>query len=234
MKAALILLFLGMGAARAQDVKPDEREDFEADAYLGLSVDAFTAQAQRDVIYGNPQDNGTKRERMIGGFNFAYRLFGSSTNTKRPQIWLYGQTLHGVRSSEVDCKAAADVRPPVCAISDNVFNKTPQDPTKQLVYLLRNASSLEAHAGLRFEFLPLNASGNNPARLYFKAEAGFLSIAQSGGDVFDVHHIGVGALSTGGRFPPGDASRGATLNWAMGAMTCSVSTATGAASWTAC
>jgi hypothetical protein len=91
-------------------------------------------------------------------------------------------------------------RTPVCAISDNVFNKTPTDPTKQLVYLLRNASSLEAHAGFRFEFLPLHPGGENPARLYFKAEAGFLSLAQSGGDIYDVHHIGLGALSTGGKF----------------------------------
>src|SRR5262249_30646474 len=92
-------------------------------------------------------------------------------------------------------------RPPVCDLRDNVFNSANAATAgKQLVYLLRNASSLEAHVGFRVEFLPLNPNGAHPARVYIKAQAGFLSIAASGGDVFDVHHVGLGALSTGGRF----------------------------------
>lgn len=173
----------------------EERADFEASAYLGLSVDTFTAQQQRNILYGNPQDNGTKRERIIGGFDFAYRLLRRNSGR---DLWVYGQTLHGVRSAEVDCTNQAN-RPPVCDLPENVFNNV-QNPTEQLVYLLRNASSLEAQVGLRYEFATLNGSGENPAKLYLNAQAGFLSIAQSGGDVFDDHRIGIGARSVAGSF----------------------------------
>jgi hypothetical protein len=156
------------------------REDFQAQAYLGLAIDTFSAQNLRDVLYRNPQDNGTQRQRVVGGFELAYRLAGNPSQSRSPQLWLYGQTRHGARSAEM-CSATAT-------------------PGQQLVYLLRNASSLEAHMGLRFEFLSLNTGRRDPTRVYVSAQAGFLSIAQSGGDVFDVHKLSLGLLATGGRY----------------------------------
>ncbi len=158
----------------------DLREDFGADAYVGLSIDTFSAQDHRDVLYQNPRDNGAQRQRVIGGFNLAYRLAGKPTNPRAPQLWLIGQTQHGARSAELSSSTAV--------------------PGQQLVQLLRNASSLEAHLGLRFEFLSLNAGHPDPARVYIKMQAGFLSIAQTGGDAFDVHKIALGVLTTGGRY----------------------------------
>ena len=158
----------------------DLRGDFEANAYVGLSIDTFSAPEHRDVLYQNPQDNGAQRQRMIGGFNLAYRLAGKPANPRTPQLWLFAQTLHGARSAELSSPTLI--------------------PGQQVVQLLRNASSLEAHLGLRFEFLSLNASHPDPARVYVKVQAGFLSIAQTGGDAFDVHRVALGVLTTGGRY----------------------------------
>jgi len=78
---------------------PDDRDDFEANAYLGLAVDTFTASEFRGVVYNNPGEASSKRERMIGGFNFGYRLMGDPHSPKQPQLWIYGETLHGARSA---------------------------------------------------------------------------------------------------------------------------------------
>jgi len=159
---------------------PDRRDDLNADAYLGLSIDTFSALNLHNVLYQNPQDNGTQRQRVIGGFDLEYRLTGKIAKPRVPQLWLYGQTRHGARSAEVTLPTGT--------------------PGQQLVFLLRNASSLEAHLGLRLELLSLNTGRKDPARVYLKVQAGFLSIAQSGGDVFDVHRIALGVLATGGRY----------------------------------
>ena len=194
MKTPLALLLARLALAQAPG---DGRDDFEAFAHLGLAVDSFAAQAHRDALYANPQDNGEKRERLTGGFGFAYRLAGNFG--RRPRVWVLGETLHGVRSSEVNCSDPGSA-PPVCAAARNPLSTANAAPGKQLVYLLRNASSLEARAGLRLEFLALHPEGAHPARVYLKADAGFLSVARSGGDIFDVHRIALGALSTGGYF----------------------------------
>jgi hypothetical protein len=180
---------------------PDDRDSFEASAYLGLSVDTFTASDFRSVVYNNPNEASEKRERMIGGFDFGYRLIGDPHSPKQPQLWIYGETLHGARSAEVDCSGPDNTKPSVCSVKENPLN--PQNAVgagQKLVYLLRNASTLEGFVGLRAEFLPIQLGSRDPARLYVNGQLGFLSIADSGGDVFDVHHVGLGAVSTAGRF----------------------------------
>jgi hypothetical protein len=198
---ALCAATLGFG----QSAPADERDNFQASAFIGLSVDAFSAQATDQILYGNAQENGTKRERIGGGFDFSYRLAGDpkgkTTKPWSPQLWVYGRTVHGVRSAEVNCTGPANAIAPVCATGENPFSPAAlANPQQQLLYLLRNASSLEAHLGLRAEFLQLNAMGTHPAHLYVKAQAGFLSIARSGGDVFDVHQLMLGAVDTAGVF----------------------------------
>jgi hypothetical protein len=172
----VVLLLLGSFHLAAQDL----RETIVADAYLGLSIDTFSARELRGILYQNPQDNGTQRQRVVGGFNLAYRLAGSTSNSLAPQLWIYGQSRHGARSAEMTSVTGT--------------------PGQQFVYLLRNASSLEAHLGLRLEFLTLNAGRRDAARVYLKAQAGFLSLAQSGGDVFDAHRIALGLLASSGRY----------------------------------
>ena len=143
------LLWLLMPTLLAQDTRPD----FVANAWLALTSDTFAAQEQRDLLYTN-SDTGGKRERLTGGFEFAYRLSGKGS----PQVWVFGQTVHGTRSAEVPCQGDA-----VACIANG----------RQLVYLLRNASSLEGRLGLRAELFPLHRHGANPASFYIKATAGF-------------------------------------------------------------
>lgn len=157
----------------------DTRPDFVANAWLALTSDTFAAQEQRDLLYTN-SDGGGKRERLTGGFEFAYRLSGKGS----PQLWLFGQTTHGTRSAEVACQGEATL----CVANG-----------RQLVTLLRNSSSLEGRLGLRAELFPIHRNGASPASFYIKATAGFLTIAQ-GGDAFDAHSLTAGFLSTSGRF----------------------------------
>ena len=181
----------------------DDRDNFESTAYIGLSVDTFAAPSFNTVVYNKNAETG-KKERAIGGFDFQYRVLGGNVGTgtaaKERQLWVYGETLHGVRSSEVNCTGDAATRPVVCGVFGDPFSTA--NAGKQLVYLLRNASSLEAYMGLRYEFLTLNPLGttSNTAKLYVKAQAGFMSVADNGGDVLDNHHVGLGAVIVDGNY----------------------------------
>jgi hypothetical protein len=177
---------------------PDDRDDFDVSAYLGLAIDTFTASQFRDIVYNNPTESGAKHERLIGGYDFGYRLKGNPHDPWKSQLWIYGQTAHGVRSAEVNCSGAQS-QPPVCGLKQNPLNPL-NNPALQLMYLLRNASSMEGSLGLRYEFLPLQIGGRHPARLYVKGQLGFLAIPASGAGAFQVHHLGLGAVSTAGGF----------------------------------
>lgn len=167
----------------------DEREDFEAGAYVGLAIDTFGAQEIRNYL--NPEANGIIEERSIFGFDFSYRLFRSAT---RPlQIWVYGETVHGVRSEDIDCAAAPNL--PSCQRELAEFAGSV--PTASL-YMLRNATSLEALVGVRLELRSLNLPGRHPAVVYASLQPGFLEVAGSDGDAKAMHHVAVGARSVGG------------------------------------
>jgi hypothetical protein len=172
----------------------DEREDFEASGYIGLGVDSFAAGEIKKVL--NRGDSSGQKERFVGGFDFAYRLFGEPTGKdarkkKDQQIWLYGGTTHGVRSADVDCSVNSDV-------CKDVFDVTaiPQ----RFFYVLRNASSLEGYMGARWEFATLRSGHNSAARAYLKAQAGFLTVTNGIDDVYDIHHVAAGLIATKGRF----------------------------------
>jgi hypothetical protein len=81
----------------------DERGDFEANAYIGLAIDTFGAEELHKYL--NPEANGELHERSIFGFDFAYRLFKKGSR----QVWVYGETLHGVRSEDIDCAATPEL-----------------------------------------------------------------------------------------------------------------------------
>jgi hypothetical protein len=170
----------------------DEREDFESSAYLGLAIDRFAAQEIRNYL--NPDANGVQYERSIFGIDFEYRLNRHDTDVDMaPQLWVYGETVHGVRSEDIDCKTAPNV--PSCqkTIAGFIGN-----PPEAALFMLRNASSLEAYAGLRLELKNLNLPGGNPARLYVKGQVGFLEVTGSDGDAKDMHHVAFGATTVGG------------------------------------
>ena len=170
---------------RADD--PPKDEPFKASFYLGEAIDTFAAD--ETLKYLNEDASGKQKMRAIGGFDFAYRLTPVGKNW---QLTVLGETVHGARSQDVDCTKNPDLS--VC--TENGYD--PDNPQKGIVYMLRNASSLEAFTGLRFDFKRLNKDSENPAWLYVKGQAGFLTVEGNGDDVIDMHHVAIGAVAEGG------------------------------------
>jgi hypothetical protein len=173
----------------------DGREGFEASGYVGMAIDNF---APASVGGYDDSQVGGKQTRAVGGFDFEFRVAGSSTSKR--QIWLFGETLHGVRHADINC--AGDDKPAVC---DKL---TAANAGRQLQFVIDNASSLEAYVGGRFELATLQADGV-PAKLYATVRTGVMMLngeAKSDGQVFAshhayrAHHVGGGLLMPDGRF----------------------------------
>jgi hypothetical protein len=188
----------------------DERTAFIGSVYIGEVIDTFAAD---EVLkYLNPEDANTQKLRTIGGVDFEYRLTGgpkrdangeiltgAGRGMTNGQLWVFGETIHGVRSRDVDCKKENNMKLSVC--KDNIdVGQLPTGPN-DFIAILRNAGTLEAFVGFRYEFLPpLQRDTDSPARLFVKGQLGFLSVSGGGGDVVDDHSISIGALAVGGRF----------------------------------
>jgi hypothetical protein len=181
----------------------DERGAFDASFYVGLSIDTFAGD--ETLKYLNPQDAGQTHERAVGGFDFAYRLLGDE-NMGRPidlsrrwqflnNFWVIGETIHGVRSADVNCSTQG-TDSPLCA-------KTltpPTNPGNQLFAIIRSATSLEGYGGIRWEFMGIQQQSTTPANLYLKAQAGFLDIAGQNGSALALHDVALGAIATKGDY----------------------------------
>lgn len=188
-----------MGAIGLAEISSDERDDFGATFFIGSAIDNFAANDLKRYL--NPDASGDPGvfERAIGGVQFSYRLFASEGDTPgdeapgRSQVWVYGLTVHGVRSSDVDCAADPDIK--VCRGFEEET-----DPAGRYLYIVRNASSLEAAVGVRWEFARLRENSSSPSAAYVNAQAGFLTVAGIGEDIVDQHHIGIGVTSIGGKY----------------------------------
>ena len=88
----------------------DKRTAFIASVYLGEVIDTFAAD---EVLkYLNPEDANERRFRTVGGVDFQYRLTGKADSGR--QLWVFGETVHGVRSRDVDCKKENNQKLTVC------------------------------------------------------------------------------------------------------------------------
>lgn len=179
-------------------VSGDAREDFEVSGYLGFAIDTFAAdEIQR---YLNQTANAKPQERGVFGFDFAYRLINTTSTVARKswtrQIWVYGKTVHGARSSDVDCEQNPAF--PTCLDAKASLISLGQAVPSNALYMLRNATSLESHVGVRAELLTVNLSHEHPAALYIKGQLGFISVAGSDGDAKDAHRWAVGLTTTSG------------------------------------
>lgn len=183
----------------SQEMAVDDRGSFEANAHIGLAVDTFAAGEVRRYL--NPNESSGPQERMVGGFDFAYRLVGSPTTSTTSRVaranllWVYGETDHGVRSTDIDCE-----KNKAFLICQQALGSVPARPIDQVLFTIRKASTLEAFTGFRYEFLTLQANSLHPANLYVKLQAGFISVATSPEDVADAHHVALGAIATKGPF----------------------------------
>lgn len=210
---ALVASLLALGASGQTDTTPtttttttttttptanaDARQPMLASAYIGMVIDNFAGD---EVLqYLNPDDANDAEWEFIAGVNFEYRLVGSPGD--RQQLWIYGETVHGARSRDVDCKSGNNAQLDICDDHIPGDGTVPTGGTDEFIAILRAASSLEAFLGLRYEFPPPLQSGTaSPARLYVKGQLGFLSVTGGGGDAVDDHHVAIGAITVAGPF----------------------------------
>jgi hypothetical protein len=178
-------------ASASPTVEPeDERDGVEASAYSGLSIDTFAAGELGRYL--NPDQSSLLKERWIAGFDVAVRL--SRDPSRTPQLWLYLETVHGVRSTDVDCKANPEL--PVCTPFAGELDSLSQ----RTLFILRNATSLEGFVGARLELKTLRPGGRHTLRAFVNAQAGFLSVAGGDGDALENVRLGIGLVAVRGRF----------------------------------
>jgi hypothetical protein len=187
--------------AEADVIVSDERDTFESSGYVGMAVDNFAPASVGG--YADPQAGG-KQTRVVGGFDFDFRVLGAPTS--RRQLWVYGETVHGVRSADVNCAPDNTDRPAVCE------KLTQANAGRQLQFVLENATSMEAFGGLRYEFLTLQADSGSPAKLYLTVRTGVMMVngrirvgdegapVLSGTHAYRAHHVGGGLLMPAGKF----------------------------------
>jgi len=177
----------------------DTRENFEATFYAGASIDSFAANETKNYIGYSSAQSGPQTG-YVAGIDFAYRLAKRNPESRWPlQLWVYGETVHGQRSTEVDCGqvqgANGSQLPEVCA------GFSPATAASAFLSILRNSSSLEGYGGVRLEFLKFNRGDSNSANLYAKSQLGFLTVQNNGGDVVDDHtKVALGTIMTNGQF----------------------------------
>jgi len=162
-----------------------ERSPFAASAFFGEVVDTFAPDTVGD--YKNPEAGSAQKLRTIFGVDFSYRLLGGESAPV--QLWLRGETLHGVRTADIECNVPDP--PPVCS------DATPfPDRAK---YILEHASSIEALVAPRLEFKTLQLGSDSPARLYAMANIGFIALERAP-SVYKNYHFGLGLRTIDGTF----------------------------------
>ena len=167
---------------------PSDKSPFDASVFLGEVIDNFAPDKVGGYI--NPAAGSKQKAQFIAGFDFDYRVFGKSDGPVR--VWLQGETVHGVRTADVDCTAkdGSEV-PPVCQKNGQVADK--------VRFILENATSVEAFLSPRVEFLTLQKGTDSPASLYANVNVGFIAL-QEAPKVFQTMHVGLGLLTDEGNF----------------------------------
>jgi hypothetical protein len=165
--------------------RDDARSDFEASGYIGWAFDNFAPNIVGD--YRNIEASVGIKSRWIGGVEAQYRLLGRQGGTY--QFWLATQTLHGVRTTDVDCNKTPSVA--VCSNNPASANK--------FLYILGNASTIEAHLDARFEFGVRHPESEIAVRPYVVARFGFLDV-EDAPRVMSSDGVGVGMLASKGAY----------------------------------
>jgi hypothetical protein len=166
----------------------EEREPFWATAYLGMAVDNFAPAEVGN--YKNPTAGGSAAREVVG-VDFEFRAWGKASGKR--QLWIIGQTLHGMRSADVDC--TGETRPPVCESLASTTN-----PSERFLYVLEHANSFEGYLAFRYEFATLQAGTAFPSRLYLTGRFGVMMLDDEVHDAYDTHHFGVGLMAPASSF----------------------------------
>jgi hypothetical protein len=171
------------------DAEPDDESPFFASFFLGEVVDNFAPEIVANYKAKDLNDALKAKSSFIFGFDFDYRIAGRSDS--RVQLWVAGETIHGVRSADVDCSDAAKA-PPVC-------DATPENLADRARYILKNATSLEVWGYPRVEFHTLQGGTDSPAKLYAGVNLGFIALDEAS-QVYRSHHVGGGLTADEGPF----------------------------------
>lgn len=169
-----------ISAQTSTPVAPPKDETLNINIFVGSAIDSFAAGDLRKYI--NPDDSGTFSEQLVAGFDFEYPIAAK----KGSRLWLYGETTHGARSGEVDCSEDANAKKDACKIAS-----LDAPSSEGVLAIFRKATSLEGFLGLRGELFEVGPPTARSA-FYIKGQIGFLSVADKGGDVVDMHHVGMG------------------------------------------
>jgi len=193
--------------AAAAEARFDTRESFEAGFFAGASIDSFAAGEVKHYVGYDMSQSGAQTG-YVAGIDFAFRMAARTESRRWPlQLWLYGKTAHGVRSTEMDCRAL----PPLSGGVTTSCGGIQAGAADAFLAILRNASSLESYTGVRVEFFRVNPGQTHTANLYAKTQAGFLTVQSNGGDVMDDQiRLALGAILTNGPF------RGSYFEWGYG------------------
>ena len=178
----------------------DERDPFSASFYVGSAFDNFAPGSVGG--YADNAEAGASRRRWVAGTDFEFHVAGAGAR----QLWLFGETVNGVRAADVDC--AAENPAAVCGTLTD-------QPGDQFRYVLENASSKEALFGLRLELARLNADTDFATRFYVTGQLGVMmltgsvivDLAETGApdmveaqEAYSAHHVGAGLLIESGHF----------------------------------
>ena len=173
------------GKPKARD---DERSVFEASGFLGNVFDNFAPNVSGGYKDPVATAEATQvKSRWTAGVVAQYRLFGDPGDTY--QLWLASYTLHGVRTSDVDCSVPN--APPVCSKTATTSDK--------FLFVVEHASTLEAHIDARFEFATLQKDSELPIKVFAAARFGFLDL-EGAPQVYNSNSVGVGILAPKGVF----------------------------------
>jgi len=159
-------------------------DSLEASAYFGWAFDQFAP----DSLGGYPPNTLTERHnRVLFGVNFDYRAIGSDSGGM--QLWLAGETMHGVRSADVDCTAEEN-KPPEC---------NPAPGVSYARAVLADSTSVEAYVAPRLVFARLQKDATTPTSVYLATRFGFIALAGAP-RVYKNHHVGLGLVADDGPF----------------------------------
>lgn len=198
----MLILLVWSPLTFGQNVEEDRESTVTA--YFGTVFDNFVPAEQRTYLNNNLKNiSGETDVRELFGFDVSWRLLGKQTSNH--QLWFFLETLHGVRSADIDCSTKngqpldpnnRDERIPIlCYEGANGDVGNIANAGTRARYVLKNATSFEGFGGFRYEFLRLQ---DRSVSLYVKGQLGFMAISKGPGDFLDNHFIGLGLISTNG------------------------------------
>src|SRR5262245_5411743 len=168
--------------------KDDERAVFEASGFLGNVFDNFAPNVSGGYKDPVATAEATQvKSRWTAGVVAQYRLWGNPGDTY--QLWLASYTLHGVRTSDVDC--SVQNAPPICSKTATTADK--------FLFVVEHASTREAHIDARLEFATLQKDSELPIKVFAAARFGFLDL-EGAPQVYNSNSLGVGILAPKGVF----------------------------------